>query len=274
MARRRPTEDDDVSLFPFLSIIAALIGVLTLMIAAVTLGQMNEDDVKETVENAIELDKLQAELQATNDLAEKLRLSLNAEQSQLLKRAGARQAELVKSRAELESLLKRLAEAREKAEEIKKVKIVIPEIPEGSRETSSDLQEQLAAIKEQLALLQKDLKSRKEPPKEAEVSIVPGGTGISFVPKFVECRGGAVVLHTESPPLTIRTAEIVANARFVALLEQVANSQNQSIVLLLRNDSLGTYRAVKKLCDQHEVRHGKLPVVGNGRLDFSHFRKS
>ena len=33
--------DNDVSLFPFLSIIAAIIGVLTLMIAAITLDQMN-----------------------------------------------------------------------------------------------------------------------------------------------------------------------------------------------------------------------------------------
>ena len=52
MARRPQVEDDDVSLFPFLSIIAAVIGVLTLMIAAVTLGQMNQDDVKEAIERA------------------------------------------------------------------------------------------------------------------------------------------------------------------------------------------------------------------------------
>ena len=53
MVRRIQIEEDDVSLFPFLSIIAAVIGVLTLMIAAVTLGQMNQNDVKDAMANAI-----------------------------------------------------------------------------------------------------------------------------------------------------------------------------------------------------------------------------
>ena len=61
MVRRPQVEDDDVSLFPFLSIIAAVIGVLTLMIAAVTLGQMNQDDVKDAMANAIAMDRLQKE---------------------------------------------------------------------------------------------------------------------------------------------------------------------------------------------------------------------
>ena len=38
MARRPRTDDDDVSLFPFLSIIACVIGVLTMMIATLALG--------------------------------------------------------------------------------------------------------------------------------------------------------------------------------------------------------------------------------------------
>ena len=46
--------DNDVSLFPFLSIIAAIIGVLTLMIAAITLDQMNQGDSKQIVANAIQ----------------------------------------------------------------------------------------------------------------------------------------------------------------------------------------------------------------------------
>ena len=67
-------------------------------------------------------------------------------------------------------------------------------------------------------------------------------------------------------------AEIAANAKVVALLEKVANNKNQTIIFLLRSDSLGTYRLVKKLCDDNDVRNGKLPAVGNGRLDLRHFR--
>ncbi len=272
MARRPLVEDDDVSLFPFLSIIAAVIGVLTLMIAAVTLGQMNEEDVKEAVENAIAMAQIQKELAATEDAVEKLRIQLDKEKAKLLDNAGSRQNELVKTRAELDALIKQLAEVQKKAEEQKKIKIVIPEIPQGQRETVADKQAQLAAIKERLALLQRNLDEKKKPPEEAQVSVLPGGTGLSFTPNFVECTASAIVLHTEEPPLTIRNAEIAANPKFVALLEKVANDKSQTIIFLLRSDSLGTYHIVRKLCDDNDVRHGKLPAVGNGRLDFKHFR--
>ena len=54
--------DNDVSLFPFLSIIAAIIGVLTLMIAAITLDQMNQGDSKQIVANAIRSEELRLSL--------------------------------------------------------------------------------------------------------------------------------------------------------------------------------------------------------------------
>ena len=273
MRRKIATEEDDVSLFPFLSIIAAVIGVLTLMIAAVTLGQMNQDDVKDAVENAIKMEQLQKELAAAEDAAEELTLQLDKEKAKLLDSTNSRQTELVKSRAELEALLKQLAAAQKKTEDAKKVKIVIPEIPQGERETVGDMQTQLASIQGRLAVLKKELDQKTKPPEEAQVSVLPGGTGLSFTPNFVECRAGAIVLHTEEPPLTVRNAEVAANKKFVELLNKVANDKQQSIVFLLRSDSLGTYRMAKKLCDDNNVRNGKLPAVGNGRLDFSQFRK-
>ena len=44
MARRPRENDDDVSLFPFLSIIACVIGVLTMMISTLALAQMGTDE--------------------------------------------------------------------------------------------------------------------------------------------------------------------------------------------------------------------------------------
>ncbi|NIL98834.1 MAG: hypothetical protein GTO53_12905 [Planctomycetales bacterium] len=273
MARRAPAEDDDVSLFPFLSIIAAVIGVLTLMVAAVTLGQMNQEDVKEVVANAIELEQLNEKLAEAEKEVETLMLTLGAEEAERLKNSKARQEELVKTRAELEALLKRLEEAQRKTDELKEVEIIIPEVPEGQRESIDDIQAQLAEVKERLAMLRRDLSDRKKPPEEAEVSILPGGTGISFEPNFVECTANAIVLHTEDPPRTIRLAEIAANPQFRQLLQKVANDDRQTIVFVLRSDSLGTYSMVKTICERAQVRYGKLPAVGNGRLDFSHFRK-
>jgi hypothetical protein len=272
MARRPIPEEDDVSLFPFLSIVASIIGVLTLMIASVTLGQMNQGDAKEVVANAQEMQRIQNELAESEDVIKELSVKLNSDQAKLLKESGDRRDELVKSRAELDTLLKELAAARTKAEEQQKVKIVIPEIPEGQRETVADMQAQLGSIKERLAVLTKDLNAKKTT-VEADVSVLPSGTGLNIKPSFIECQKEAIVLHTEEEPLLIRTAEAVANPKFVALLQKVANGRNETIIFLVRSDGLGTFRAVKAVCDAQEVRNGKLPVVGQGRLDLSHFRK-
>ena len=273
MVRRPPIEEDDVSLFPFLSIIAAVIGVLTLMIAAVTLGQMNQGDVKEAMANAIAMDRLQKELAGLEDLVEKLNVRIDKDQAALLADAKERQNELVKTRAELDALVKELSATQERAAELKEIKIVIPEVPKSERESLADIKAKQAMLNERLAALRIQLEKRINPPDEAEVSVLPGGTGLSFTPHFVECTASAIVLHDEAKPITIRREAIGADAKFTGLLETVVNANNHSIVFLVRSDSLATYRAAKRLCDQNGVRNGKLPAVGNGRLDFSHFRK-
>ena len=273
MARARRTEDDDVSLFPFLSVIAAVIGVLTLMIAAVTLGQMNQDDVKEAVKNAIAMEDIQQQTADSETELQALKLELDQKQAELLNSANARETELVKTRSELDSLLKQLAKEQQRVAEQKETTIVIPEVPQNQRETIDDMQTQLKDIQQRLALLQKDLNQRKNPDDEATVSILPGGSGITFEPNFVECTAGAIVLHHQQPPLRIRLNEVAANKAFVALLNKVANAKQQSIIFLVRSDGLQSYRTVRGLCQANNVRNGKLPVVGNGRLDFSHFTK-
>ena len=45
MGRRQESGDNEVSLFPFLSILACIIGVLTLMISTLALSQMDTEAV-------------------------------------------------------------------------------------------------------------------------------------------------------------------------------------------------------------------------------------
>ena len=151
MVRRPPIEEDDVSLFPFLSIIAAVIGVLTLMIAAVPLGRMNQGDVKEAMANAIAMDRLQKELAGLEGLVEKLNVRIDKDQAALLADAKERQNELVKTRAELDALVKEVSATQERAAELKKIKIVIPEVPKAERESLADIKAKQAMLNERLA---------------------------------------------------------------------------------------------------------------------------
>ena len=71
MARRRRKKGVSVSLFPFLSILACVIGTLTLMITALALGQMDTDEMA----SELRLDYLKrqiAKLQRENDLLARL----------------------------------------------------------------------------------------------------------------------------------------------------------------------------------------------------------
>ena len=54
-------------------------------------------------------------------------------------------------------------------------------------------------------------------------------------------------------------------------MQLAANGKNDSIVFLVRSDGLGTFRTLKGMCDKRNIRNGKLPVVGQGRIDLSAF---
>ncbi len=263
MARRPRDNDDDVSLFPFLSIIACVIGVLTMMISTLALAQMDNPDV--ALIEAYE--KSESELSAAEAEVARLKQLLDDKvgpgAATVREDLSASEKELAELAAELENIHKQL-------EELQNVKVVIPQLDPAQRESVASMQTQLSGLAEELAILEKDLSERKAA-SESQVTILPGGTGVNFTPHFVECAADSIVLHTLNPPKRIRTASVVADADFVALLERVANNANDSVVFLVRSDALGTYRTVRQICTDREIRNGKLPVVGAGRIDLSHF---
>jgi hypothetical protein len=106
---------------------------------------------------------------------------------------------------------------------------------------------------------------------EAEVTILPQGTGQNYKPLFVECAADAVVLHHLPEPKRVRSGDIVKDSDFIKMLETAANSKDHSIIFLIRSDGLATFRMLKKICDDRDIRNGKIPVVGKGRIDLSVF---
>lgn len=263
MARRPREADDDVSLFPFLSIIACVIGVLTMMISTLTLAQMDTPDVAliEAHEEATkEVSEAEAEVARLKAI---LNEKLGPDAAEIRQELAGREKELAKLAEELKRIEKEL-------EESKKVKVVIPQLDPTQRESVASMQEQLSSLTEELAILEKDLADRKEA-SQSKTTILPGGSGINFKPRFVECAADSLVLHTVDPPKRIRAANMVNDKDFLDLLEKVANSTNDSVVFLVRSDALSTFRAAKKICTDREIRNGKLPVVGDGRIDLSQF---
>lgn len=265
MGKRRRNSDDDISLFPFLSIIASVIGVLTMMIATLALAETDTPDVAQ-IER---FEQLQKQLIRADEEIETLRREISVSNSSTLQLREQKQA-LDITLKELQELLAQLEEVEKELAEQQKVEIIIPPIDQKARETAADMQAQADALQEELAQLEKELAERKER-SEANVTVLPQGSGLNFTPHFVECSAESIVLHTMDPPKRIRTADIPKDDEFLALMETVANGTNDSIVFLIRSDALSTYNLCKRLCVEREIRNGKLPVVGQGRIDLSAF---
>ncbi len=264
--------DDDVSLFPFLSIIAAIIGVLTLMIAAITLDQMNQEDSKQIVANSIRAKELRESITQGEKEIQTIRLSLSDQDIALLENAENRENEIVKTRIELEALLRNLAEKRNELEQLKEIQISIPEIPPEDIESLADLKQEYQDIQSRLEKLRKDV-AKKKAETEGSVKVLPGGTGTNVKPHFVECTEGAIVIHGGENAVRIRQGEILSHPMFKDLLQTVVNTPGNAVTFLLRHDGLKSYQSARRLCDENAVRYGKLPVIGDGRLDFTNFDK-
>lgn len=272
MPRRPRQDDDDISLFPFLSIIASVIGVLTMMIASLTLAQTRTSNVAEDLEKIEQFEEAEKSLKESEERIEALKQQISVSKSASLKILEEKK-ELQITIEELEKLLKDLEEIEKQLAEQKKIQIVIPNLDPKNRETASDMQSQLSSIQEAIAQLEKELKTRKDVPTEGNVTVLPQGSGLNFTPHFVECAKGAIVLHNMPNPKRVRLGEVVKDKDFLALMNLVANGKDDSIVFLVRSDGLQTFRTCKGLCDQREIRNGKIPVVGQGRIDLSAFTR-
>ncbi len=265
MRRRLSSADDDVSLFPFLSIIACIIGVLTMMIATLALAQTDTTDVV-LIE---QYEGTERELRQTEQAIESLRRELAVSNSTTLELREQKHL-LDITLAELSALLLELERVEQELAEQQHAAIVVPPIDENLRETVADLESQYEQLNKALAVLEAELAQRTEA-NESQVTILPQGSGINFVPHFVECADGSVVLHSQAPPKRIRAGEVTTDETFLRLLETAANGKDDTIIFLVRADGLSTYHACKRLCDEREIRNGKLPVVGKGRIDLTAF---
>lgn len=277
--------DDSVSLFPFLSILAAVIGILVLMITAVTLGQIGQDSPQadaDAAEAARAADEARQRAEKFAELDKAVRNDVDE-----IRKLMARIANLKSSNQDAAVAAANLAAARQELAELQAARQSTQQTAL-QRKTELDaqaarlakttaeqraLEERLKPLAEQLAKLKQELANRGEPPKEAQVQIRPSGTGVALAPVFVECAAGSVVLHDRSPPLRIPTAQVAAHPEYVKLLDDVKARPRTTVVFLIRPDGVGTYRTAREAARSRSVVNGKLAIGSQGALDLSLFQQ-
>lgn len=275
MAKRRANEGGEVSLFPFLSILACLIGALVLMIVVLVMSQMGkaEGRTPDEIERAQEYIKLKKEIEERKvtdvEIAEKLK--------------------------KLEELQKKVEEKEQQYAKLRKLLDTSKDLQDANMQISLQLQKELddliveiEGLKEQqktsqkeIAALKAELEKRKVPEdkKIPPVVVQPSGSGMGEDTKvfFVEAAGGALKILDawgEDYRLSATPQVVVADAAYNHLLMELSKNPKSLLLFLVRDDGQGAFNnGAGRASNDYEIRTGKLPIPGKGVLDLAFFDK-
>ena len=209
---KKKKADLEVSLFPFLSILACVIGILTLMITAIVIAQIDPEAVNEKIETALEDDEeFQKKIEARKQEIEKLR----------------QQIELIK-----EDPLKKIDPNRkgQLQQEIAKVMAQTKQANQDQRQSQALLGE-VVKIKAEMAEMLKELEQAeeewelmKDPDKFATMVVKQSGTGAGgdLEPTFIECsKEGIRVYDEKGESYEIPTPKIQGHAQLKGMIQKL-----------------------------------------------------
>lgn len=265
MPARRNRQDTASSLFPFLSVLACVIGTLTLLIATLALNQMasgvgssarDESDGMPlagiipsgpTMDIESWVDKVSA-LSAKLADALEMQRQLSAMRKELTEYGVPEDANLTELEGSIDA------------------QIEVNEIERRKQRVERELRELGSAI----AVASAELASAKDVPDDAPVVILPRGNRAALSPFFVECRqsGVRILRRDGSWSEILNLADLVERGRFKVFLEKARSIRNASTVFLIRPHGVKTYRRAAGLAEAAYTRHAKLPIPGDGEIVF------
>lgn len=261
MAKRGNREHLAVSLFPFLSILACVIGVLTLMITALALGQMGQKAANQAdIDRAEEYLRLQKESEQLSPRVEHLRASLTL----------GKQLELEAQRVRLEKAT--LDEKKKQVPMPARPADVIAKEAEALAKKNEQMEKDLAALGAQLAPMREEVAKIPDADEQGKITVRPAGSGTNLKPVFIECAEKEIVIHESPQAVAVVRAGMETNAKYLKVLEHVAAQKDATIIFLIRPKGIATYNQARLIARARFARNGKLPLPGEGAIDLSLFR--
>ena len=275
MAQRRASSGEEVSLFPFLSILACLIGALVLIIVVLVVAQAGkaEGRTPEEIRMAQDYQKMQREIEERKKLDIVLNEKLAVLQ-QLQKEAADTEQRYIKLRKILDS-------SKEVQEQNKEISLKLQKELDDLMTEIDGLKRQQNLTQEEIKKLMAEIKERQVPPEKRTPPVVvqPSGSGMSDETKvyFVECSSGSLkVLGAwgEDYRLAATASVVVADVSFNHFLSEVAKDKNSLILFLIRDDGQAAFNTgAGRAQNDYNIRVGKLPIPGRGQLDLALFAK-
>ena len=254
MARVRRRAQTSVSLFPFLSVLACVIGALTLLITASAIGQVATDTVD--IEHFQKLERSIAQ--------DRERLASLSALAEALERLDA---ELLRSRDDKRRMSETWRHARNQ------LRASAP-LREELRIASIELQRseaQLEGIEAQLRQRESEIERARSARAQSPILITPTGSGYGLDPHFAECRAEGLVLY-EGPdrrPSDVSAQQLTTSALVRRFLRRVRGREAATLVFLIRPGGVHVCDDARRMAAEMRIVSGEIPVPADGSLDFS-----
>ena len=245
MPRRRRRGGAAASLFPFLSVLASVIGVLTLLITASAVGQIASDSID------LELyEKLEAEIDHGR---------------QEIARLTALDAEVAALDAQLDAA-RTLRANRETAPTAASLR--------AAEQEEAALALDLREAKDEITRLEKDLTAAHE--ARATLRLQPVGSARDLEPFFVECQRDRIVLYDgpRRERIEVRARRIRTDADYRRFLRGVRQRERARIVFLIRPGGVPVCEIAKLPAYERRMRTSDMPLPNDAPLDFTPFDPS
>ncbi len=269
---RREKKKQEVSLFPFLDILACVIGNLILIITAVVLEQVDTKPIAEQAKREAVQQQTKQDLLVIEELKKTL--------EDLKRQSIAGDKRIERAQQQIAAAEKQQQEAREKLRQIP------PPPPPPDEEDLAKVKEREEGIQKIIAEIQRlqgELEKRKEKPDQS-ISILYENKGRGGVrrPFFVEISKSAVTLlpndldyknlFGDEKPRQLPLANIGKNQDFKKLLDYVLSHKAPNgllrgrrdtiVTFLIRPDAIDAFGGVDRVVDQFEKANEKKLVVG------------
>lgn len=257
MGRPRKTRKQAVSLFPFLDILACVIGNLILIIATVVLEQVDTRPVAE----AARLDTLTEEARQAEAKAAALQKQLDEFQE----RSGVARDTLKQTQAKIAAAKQRIKDAETRAT---KASQPAPPVADMTAELRK-LEEQQKALEARTKELQTRITEVKKPQAPAIAVLPPGEATGRRKGVFVEATKDGLVVHENKSPWKVPRAKISSDPKFQDLLKRMKGDGDAIMTFLVRSDGVASLTVAQQAATAAGVRYGRVPLPGDGVLDLS-----
>ncbi|MFK7897421.1 MAG: hypothetical protein AB8G23_16400 [Myxococcota bacterium] len=253
MARRHAPS---VSLFPFMSVLACTIGVLTLLLAAMSVRAVGASSA-----SRIAQEEASEKRAANRVIAEKNR--------ETAARVRSRWAEVD------EALEARGLESGLGPDEIDAW------IDRGRRQERlyaalADAEAKLAKVERERGKIETTIEVLESRRETLPILIDPTGLAPHLKPWFIECDAGGATAYRASDGLEyfVPRESIEATGDFGRYLRRVRAMKGALIVLLVRPEGLATAQQANQVISAAGIRVARLPLPGSGELDWALIRRA